>query len=107
MPAIMTQFNGQMMELRLDCFDTAKEVKHKILNAYFRQIGSLGDQMSFEEFSNFSKGFELVAYSRTLKPSKGFEADDEILDEVTEDWLICMSMIQEAAVAEVFATPQK
>ena len=96
MPAIMTQFNGQMMELRLDCFDTAKEVKHKILNAYFRQIGSPGDQMPLDEFSTISFGFELVAYSRTLKPSKGFKDDDELLDEVNEDWLICM-----------FRTPQQ
>ena len=90
MPAIMTQFNGQMMELRLDCFDTAKEVKHKILNAYFRQIGSPGDQMPLDEFSTISFGFELVAYSRTLNPSKSFKDDDELLDEVNEDWLICM-----------------
>lgn len=107
MPVIMTQFNGHMMELVVDCFDTAQEVKHKILNAYFRQIGSPGDQMSLEEFSNFSTGFELVAYSRTNKPSKCFKADVEILDEVTEDWLICMALIKQAAVAEVFATPKK
>ena len=107
MPVIMTQFNGHMMEPVVDCFDTAQEVKHKILNAYFRQIGSLGDQMSLEEFSTFSTEFELVAYSRTNKPSKCFKADVEILDEVTEDWLICMALIKQAAVAEVFATPKK
>ena len=107
MPVIMAQFNGQMMELVVDCFDTAQEVKHKILNAYFRQTGSLGDQMSLEEFSTFSTEFELVAYSRTNKPSKCFKADVEILDEVTEDWLICMALIKQAAVAEVSATPPK
>ena len=73
----------------------------------FRQIGSPGDQMSLEEFSNVSTRFELVAYSRTLKPSKCFKADVEILDEATEDWLICMTLIKQAAVAEVFATPKK
>ena len=87
MPFIWTQFNGQLMELEVDCFDTVQEVKHKILNAYFRQPG---DQMPLEEFSTISFGFELVAYSRTLKPSKGFKDDDELLDEVNEDWLICM-----------------
>ena len=94
MPVIMTQFNGHMMELVVDCFDTAQEVKRKILNAYFRQIGSPGDQMSLEEFAKLSKGFELVAYNRTLKPCKRFKAEDEILDEVTQDWFICMTNIK-------------
>ena len=94
MPLIMAAFNGQMMELEVDFFDTAQEVKHKISNAYFRQTGSPGDQMTFEEFSKLSKEFELVAYSPTLKPSKCFKAEDEILDEVTEDWSICMTNIK-------------
>ena len=91
MPAIMTQFNGQMMELRLDCFDTAKEVKHKTLNAYFRQTGSPGDQMSLEEFSKYSPALQLDVYSRTFQAPRCFNADDEILDEATEDWFICMA----------------
>ena len=68
MPVIMTQFNGHMMELEVDCLDTVQEVKHKILNAYFRQSGSLGDQMSLEDFKDCSHGFKLDAYSRTFKP---------------------------------------
>ena len=98
MPAIMTQFNGHMMELEVDCFDTVQEVKHKILNAYFRQSGSPGPQMSLEDFKEFSHGFKLDAYSRTFKPPKYFKTDEEILDEVAEDtevgdWLLCMTTV--------------
>ena len=107
MPFVMTQFNGHMMELEVDCFDTAQEVKNKILNKYFRQIGSPDEQMSLEQFSNISTGFELVAYSRSDDSSKRFESDFEMLAEVTEDWFICMARIKQAAVAEVIATPER
>ena len=96
MPSVMTTFLGQMTELELECFDTVQEVKHKIANAYFRQIGQPGDQMSLDAFKDVSHGFQLDAFSCTFKAPKCFKADDEILDEVATDteagdWLLCMT----------------
>ena len=102
MPPVMTQFNGQMMELDLKSFDTVQEVKHKIANAYFRQIGQPDDQMILDVFKDVSHGFQLDAFSCTFKAPKYFKADDDTLDEVATDteaaaWLLCMTV-----VAEVF-----
>ena len=74
MPSIMTQFNGQMMQLELECFDTVQEVKHKIVNAYFRQIERSGEQMSLEEFEVVSHGLKLDAYSLQCKPPRAFRS---------------------------------
>ena len=67
MPAIMTQFNGHMMELEVDCFDTVQEVKHKILNAYFRQIERSDEQMYLEEFEVVSHGFKASPPPRAFR----------------------------------------
>ena len=103
MPSIMTQFNGQMMQLELECFETVQEVKHKILNAYFREIERSDDQMSWEEFKVVSHGLKLEAFSLQFKPAVHFETDDELIDEVAEagGWLICMYVN-----AEVFEDPR-
>ena len=97
MPSVMTTFLGQMMELELECFDTVQEVKHKIVNAYFRQIERSDEQMSLEEFKVVSHGLKLDAYSLQCRRPVHFEADAEIIDEVAEagGWCICMIMIAE------------
>ena len=90
--SVMTQYNGQMNRIEVQCFNTVVEVKCLLWNAFVRRIGEPGDQMTSEEFSCVSHKFELTVCDKQYQSREQvLESDDEIVDKVNGNWFLSMT----------------
>ena len=91
---VMSQFNGQIiLDLEVHCFDTVKEVKRALWNAYCRLVGEPDWQMTLDAFSAASGAFVLTLYrSRPEGVANGedLEDDDEVLDDIDGECFLAM-----------------
>ena len=87
---VFSQFKGQMMNIAVGPGHKVIEVKHMIVNAYFRQIGSPAPQVELPAFKLIAAQFVLEMYDRKTFGARCFDDDSEIVDDVDSDWFFCM-----------------